>query len=125
MKALKECEVIRQNADGVQIIRLVGPMDDYSIHRFQDTLNTLHRSGQNRLVVDCQDLDYLCTAGIELLVRSAKQARESHGDLLLARVPKKIQQIIGLLGHLNDLKIFDNVQEAVRTLTPPAPEKKT
>jgi len=128
MKPLKDFEIKREQKEGVQILRLAGVLDDYSFHRLQGALQNLHRAGQARVVVNCEDVDYMSSGAIRSLVDFAKQAREDKGDLLLVKVSDNIKGIMDVLGFTKEFKLFQQDKEAIEQLKSPgssSPETKT
>ncbi len=123
MKPLKEFEINRETKGEVQVLRLVGQLDDYASTRLQAALQGLHQNGHDRVVVNCENLDYLSTTGIRSMVDFAKLARESKGDLLLVGITKKTEQIMQILGHGSEFKIFANEKEAIKQFAPAEPKE--
>lgn len=123
MKPLKEFELNRETKSGVAVLHLIGQVDDYSLGRLQAALEALHLGGQHRIVVDCDNLDYVSTLAIRALIDRSKQAREEKGDLILVKVPPKIRQIIDVVGLKNEVKIVDKEKDAIDQLADKTEEK--
>ena len=97
----------------VQLIRLSGSLDMYSFPRLEAQLNTLFQQGRYFVVLDCQELDYIGSAGLGALIGFAKQAREHNGDVRLLNVPDRIYKIIELLGFTKVLRVHTSEEDAV------------
>ncbi len=123
MKPLKEFEIIREAKGDVQVLRLIGQLDDYAFPRLQSALQALHQNGHDRVVVNCENLDYISTTGIRSMVEFARQARGSKGDMILVRVPDKAGSIIKVLGYNAEFRVFENEKEALKQFAPPAPKE--
>lgn len=121
MKPLKDFEIKREKKDTVDILRLIGPLDDYSFNRLQSTLRTLHQDGRHRVVIDCDNLDYMSSSAIQSLIDFIKQAREAKGDVILVKVSDKIQRIIDVLGVVGEFKFSGDEKGAIKQLTPAEP----
>src|ERR1051325_4771606 len=118
MKALKEFTVIRQKKGPIQIIRLVGPLDESRYPRLQSVLQGLHQEGMVKILVDCDSLDHMSATAIQSLAQFVKLAREAKGEVLLVRVPDHIKKIIGVLGYKTEFKMCEQEKEAIKILAP-------
>jgi anti-sigma B factor antagonist len=118
MKPLREFEVQRQTKGEVQVLRLIGPLDDYTFNQLQVTLNRCRADGQRKIVMECNDLDHMSTTAIESLAEYCRQVRDEKGEVLLASLSDKILNMIEVLGHTADFKVLDSEKDAVKQLDP-------
>jgi anti-sigma B factor antagonist len=110
---MKDFRIERESRGSVNIVRLSGSLDMYSFPRLETQLNTLFQQAQYRIILHCQDLDYIGSAGLGALIGFAKQAREHEGDVKLLSVPERILKIIELLGFTKVLQVFPNEESAL------------
>jgi anti-sigma B factor antagonist len=110
---MKDFRIDQESRGAIQIIRLAGSLDMYSFPRLESQLNALFQQGRYSLVLDCQELDYIGSAGLGALIGFAKQAREHKGDLRLLNVPERIYKIIELLGFTKVLKVHQTEEDAL------------
>jgi anti-anti-sigma factor len=118
MKPLKEFEVKRETKGPVQLVTLIGPLDDYTFQQLAPLLPMLQQDSEKKIIIDCDSLDHMSGLAIRSLARFTKEIREAGGEVLLVRVPDKILAIIGVLGHAGDCKILNTVKEALQQLAP-------
>jgi len=97
----------------VQLIRLSGSLDMYSFPRLEAQLNVCFQQGRYCVVLDCDELDYIGSAGLGALIGFARQAREHQGDVGLLNVPDRIYKIIELLGFTKVLHVHSTEADAV------------
>jgi anti-sigma B factor antagonist len=105
-------------AGNVHVLNLRGSLDAHTFLGFQKELESALRSGDLRIVLDCDGLDYMSSAGLGVLKKYVHDFRERGGDLRIARVPEKIDNIIKLLGFSKVFKIFAKLDEAVSSYKP-------
>ncbi len=117
MKPLKEFEIKRETKAGVEIVRLIGPLDDYSLNLLETALQLLRQAGHQRVIVDCENLDYMSTAGIRALVDFARSAREAKGELVLIKVPDKMQSITKVMGYSSEFQVLGDEATALGKLS--------
>jgi len=110
---MKELRIEREPRGLVQIIRLSGSLDMYSLPRLEGQLRALFQEGQYCVVLDCGGLDYVGSAGLGALIGFAKQAREHNGDVRLLNVPDRVYKIIELLGFTKVLRVHNTEEDAL------------
>src|SRR5437867_10138683 len=104
---MKDFRMEQQTRGSVQLIQLSGSLDMYSFPRLETLLNGLFEKGQHRVVLDCQGLYYIGSAGLGPLIGFDKQAREKGGDVKLLNVPERIYKIIEVPGLAEVLQEHD------------------
>ena len=97
----------------VHVLDLHGLLDAFTSKKFEDYLSDLIAAGGTQIVLDCEKLDYISSAGIGVLMGSVRKCRDVKGDLRLAGVPEKIRKIFGLVGLPSLLRIYDAQKGAV------------
>lgn len=114
---MKDFRIDQESRGAVQLIRLTGSLDMYSFPRLENHITALFQQGQQNLVLDFQELDYIGSAGLGALIGFAKQARERGGDLKLLRVPERIYKIIELLGFTKVLQVHQTEDTVLASFT--------
>jgi anti-sigma B factor antagonist len=99
----------------IQIVAIKGALDAHTFPRFQSCLEgiTEDRGKDPRLVLDCENLDYISSAGLGVLKKMVREMRVRGGDIRLASLSGKIRNIVQLLGFTKLIKIYPTLQEAV------------
>ena len=109
---MRGCVIQREERGDLDVLHLDGSLDAYSFLRLEMTLNDLRDSKRNRVILDCTNLEYISSAALGALIGFARRARESAGDLKLARLSPKIYNIVELLGFHKILEIFKDAEQA-------------
>lgn len=109
---MKGCQIRREDQDNFHILHLEGSLDAYSFPQLETALNELRDLEHSRVILDCERLEYISSAGLGALIGFARRARERHGDLKLSGVSPKIQSIVELLGFHKILEILPDVKTA-------------
>ena len=110
---MKDFQLEHQARGPIQLVRLSGSLDMYSFPRLETQLNTFFQQGRYAVLLDCQALDYIGSAGLGALIGFAKLAREQGGDLKLMNVPERIFKIIELLGFTKVLQVHKDEAAAL------------
>lgn len=116
---MKDFHIEQENRGAIQLVRLAGSLDMYSFPRLETQLTSLFQAGQHRVLLDCQHLDYIGSAGLGALIGFAKEARDRGGDVKLLNVPERIYKIIELLGFTKVLQVHQGEESALASFGNP------
>jgi anti-sigma B factor antagonist len=97
----------------VKIIKLRGRLSlGESVDRLRATLEDLISAGDNRLVLDLEELATMDSSGIGLLSRFLTSAKQQGGSLKLVNPSKFVVQTLKLVGLLSLFETFTDPQAA-------------
>lgn len=112
---MRDFHIEREQRGPVYLLRLAGAVDMYSYARLDEQVRQLFSQNHHQIILDCQNLDYIGSAGLGSLVGLAKEARAHGGDVRLLRVPERIYKIIELLGFTKVLQVFQDETAAINS----------
>ena len=95
------------------ILDLHGSLDGHTAMKFDQYLQSLTGAGYVHLILVCQKLDYISSAGIGVLAGVIKRCRDAKGDLRLCSVEEKMQRVMQIIGLLSLVRIYDTDKGAV------------
>ena len=105
----------------VQVLGLQGQLDAHTFPALQKELETLVAGDRPMVVLDCAGLEYVSSAGLGVLKKMMREFRGKRGDLRLAQLPPKIENVVSLLGFSQVIRVFGKTDEAVQSFkTDPA-----
>ncbi len=99
----------------VSVLNLSGQLDAHTFPSLQKELEELSDQSNPLVVLDCNSLEYISSAGLGVLNKMTRDFRTKAGDIRLAQLPGKIANIIQLLGFDQVLKIFPATDQAVES----------
>ena len=102
----------KANGD-VRVVAVNGSLDALTAPELADALSTQLRDGNAKLVADLSGLEYTSSAGLRVLLNSAKEARSKGGDLRFAGVQPNVKKVLDLSGFMSIMKSFPDVDAAV------------
>ena len=97
----------------VDIVKVDGRVDSATAAEFDNALNGLLNRGRRKIVVDCQDLEYISSSGLRALLSALKGAKSGGGNVVLARANDRIRDTIGLVGFQTLFLQYTDLVEAV------------
>ena len=108
---------IQVGGDGktVQLI-MTGYLDTYNSPEFQTHVNQLIDSGINRILFNCNGLNYISSTGIGAFTAFLKNLKQKKGDMVLFGLQNKVLDVFQLLGFTKFFKIADDLDSALGTL---------
>jgi anti-anti-sigma factor len=99
----------------VQLI-LTGYLDTYNSPEFQTHVNQLIDSGINRIIFNCNGLNYISSTGIGAFTAFLKNLKGRKGDMVLFGLQNKVLDVFQLLGFTKFFKIADDLDSALAGL---------
>lgn len=99
----------------VQLI-LTGYLDTYNSPEFQTHVNQLIDSGINRIIFNCNGLNYISSTGIGAFTAFLKNLKQKRGEMVLFGLQNKVLDVFQLLGFTKFFKIADDLDSALGML---------
>ena len=75
--------------------------------------DTLINGGARKILIDMKAMEYIDSAGIGILINTAKLIRSKGGDIVLTSVSSEIKNIFNIINLQDFIKIFNLEVEAV------------
>ena len=73
--------------------------------------------GLRKFVLDMAGADWINSAGISALINTYRQAQDAGGDLVLARITSKVEQILTITKLARVFRSYPTVEAAIAELT--------
>lgn len=107
-------EIKVQEFKHCDLLAIKGKVDSFTAPELTKEIEKLHNDGKFKIVLDMENMEYMSSAGFRaLLVGQRNCKRFNRGELVLAKVPKKIMDALELTGFTPLFKIFEDVTAAV------------
>ncbi|WP_116367892.1 STAS domain-containing protein [Parahaliea mediterranea] len=90
---------------------LSGALNTDTAPAFEQELQQVLASGMQLNVLDMRELDYISSAGLRVVFKAAKQAREAGQRLAASHRKPHIEKVFEILKALPDMAVFANDQE--------------
>jgi anti-sigma B factor antagonist len=103
---------IRDEGD-TKIVMLQGKLDTNSTPNAESEINSLLDGGVNKLLINFEQLSYISSAGLRLLLATAKRLQGSGGDLRVCSLNEMATEVFELSGFTAIINVFASEQEAL------------
>jgi anti-sigma B factor antagonist len=107
-------DIDTRTQDGVKIVKMKGRLCMGSpLDRFNSTLRSMLAEGQNKIILDLEDVPTIDSSGIGMLMRHLTAAKLSGGSIHLYKPTKFTVQTLKLVGILNLFASFEELPQAI------------
>ncbi len=91
-------EVHAEREDGILITRAEGRVDGNNAREFEEALSTAIGKDDRLLILDLQDLAYISSAGLRVLLMVAKEFQRRGGKLVVCSLTETINEVFEISG---------------------------
>ncbi len=104
--------------DRIIIIKLdlKGSIDNNNSAEFDYLISTLINGGVKRIIIDINDLQYIDSTGIGLLILLTKKLRKENGQIAITRFTAQILTILKPINIEKFIEFFPTVEEGINYL---------
>jgi anti-sigma B factor antagonist len=99
--------------DGIEVIDVQGEIDMYTAPRLRELLIDLVSRGSYQLVVNLDQVGFLDSTGLGVLVGGLKRVRAHQGSLDLVCTQQRILRIFRITGLTEVFGIYETVDQAI------------
>lgn len=105
---------IKQEAhENVMVLALSGRLDTLNFQTLDNTIMELLQNDHKNFILDCQEMDYVSSSGLRILLKALKQVKASGGRLLICGLQTEIVKIFKISGFNNLFETFPGKTEAL------------
>jgi anti-sigma B factor antagonist len=98
---------------GWAVFDVRGDLDVYSAPLLRHEIREHLDRGENRLVVNLEDVDFLDSTGVSVMINGLKVARDQDGMLAVAHPGARVRRMLNLTNLDKVLPVYPTVEEAV------------
>jgi anti-sigma B factor antagonist len=105
-----------RDIDGVAVMQPEGFVNAHTVRQFEIALEELVQSGRFTILLDCERLNYISSAGLGAIMGLIEPIREHGGDILLCNLQRNVYSIFETLGFTQLYRVFGSREEALHAL---------
>ncbi len=102
---------------GVNLVAVSGEMDMYNSHELKQLVVRLFDGRKDPLILDLNQLKYIDSSGVSVLIFVFTQAKKSQIPVWFAHVHGTVRKVIELTSLLRFFPIVESVEEAYQKAT--------
>lgn len=96
-------EIKEQN--GTYLVTLSGWLDTNEASQFLEDLKPLEDHVEMPIVIDCKDLEYVCSLALRGILKLKKMSQAKGGSLVIRNVTGEVQKILTMTGFFKLIDI--------------------
>ena len=102
-----------KDINDIKVVQFDGKLDSNTAKDAEVSLNDLLSQEANKILVDFEKLDYTSSAGLRVLLSTAKQLKAVGGELRLCNLNETVQEIFDMSGFSSILSVFASESDAI------------
>ena len=106
-------EIIEREEKEIRIFEVHGRLDSNTSPDFDKKIFEKIDSGSRHLIVDCENLEYITSAGLRVLNKTAKRLKTDQGAIVLCAMKDYVREVFEISGFDTFLPIVPSLVEAV------------
>lgn len=111
---MKNFKIDHRQVNSYDVLDLRGELDAHTASQLENSLKSLIDRERHQIIVNCDDLDYIASAGLGVFMAYIEDVRELGGDIKLTNMNPKVYNVFDLLGFPTLYDILDDEADAIR-----------
>jgi anti-sigma B factor antagonist len=105
-------EVRSELAGSVAVYRIVGRIDALTSRDLESAVGSATRDGTSRIIFDMSEVDFISSAGLRVILVTAKNAAAAKGGLSIFGVQPAVNEVLEISGVKTIIPIASDEAEA-------------
>jgi len=106
-------EIGEASRGSVLVVSPRGRLDSTTSPAFDQLVRAKLAQGQHRIVIDLDQLDYISSAGLRILMVLAKALKAERGQVALCRMKEPVREVFRISGFDRIFTILPTLDESV------------
>lgn len=109
-------EINHKEENGIVFLTFKGRLDGSSAVEAEETIRTIFKGQNNRLLFDFEFLEYLSSAGLRLVLGAAKEIKRRDGKFVLCALNSYVKEVFEVSGFGTIIPIADSVEAGIKEI---------
>ena len=106
-------DITTRTHNGISLVTFAGSLDSNTSPKAQQAVDGMLAAGARKMVVDCTGLDYISSAGLRVLLGTAKKLGAG-GGLRLFGLNDTVREVFDISGFSTILAVFATEADALK-----------
>ena len=107
-------EITERKQDDIHIFQLNGRLDSNSSPDLEDKIANGIESGSISMIMDFENLEYISSAGLRVILKTTKELNRSNGRLVLCSMADYVKEVFEISGFDTFLPIVPSMEDALK-----------
>ncbi len=109
-------DIQKINQNGITIVVVIGEVDASSSIDLDSAMNETIASGALKIIVDCENLDYISSAGLGVFMSYIEEIKANNAKMIITGLNEKVFNVFKILGLDQLLETADTRDQAIELL---------
>ena len=106
-------DITTTDSGDVKVLSFQGNLDTNTSPDAESEINTLNDAGAQKLLVNFEKLEYISSAGLRILLATAKKLKGNAGGLKICCLNETVQEVFDISGFSTILSVATTEEEAL------------
>lgn len=106
-------EIKVRDEGSTKVVMLNGKLDTNTTPTAEDEINDLLDAGANKLLINFEQLTYISSSGLRLLLATAKRMKASGGELKVCALNDMATEVFEVSGFSSIINVFASEADAL------------
>ena len=102
-----------RETQGIQILAFEGNLDTNTSPEAESKINELIEAGKQKILVNFEQLNFISSAGLRVLLATVKKLNASGGVLRICSLNATVQEVFDISGFVTILSVKSTEEEAL------------
>ena len=102
---------VEQKAKGAYVFYPSGALNRNTFPIFEEKINLILKESPTLLVFDLDELNYLSSAGIRVILKARDALKKNDGKITFMNLQPQIKKVFDIINALPSMQIFKSIEE--------------
>ncbi len=109
-------EITTNGIQDVSVVSVRGRIDAATAFDMEKELNKLILANSIKIIINFNDVEYISSGGLRILLSTAKALKNKNGDLRLCQLGDHVYKVFKLAGFTTIFNIYETEDEALKEI---------
>lgn len=111
---MENFKINHREVHSIIVLELSGELDAHTASQLENSLKRLIENQKHQIVVNCEDLEYIASAGLGVFMAYIEDVRNMGGDIKLTNMNPQVYNVFDLLGFPTLYDILEKETQAIQ-----------
>ena len=106
-------DIIEKRLNEIIIFKLNGSLNSNTSPELEDKIFEAIKNESKNMILDFEDLDYISSAGLRVIMKTAKNLKQSEGMIVLCSMQDYVKEVFEIAGFDAYLPIVSTMDDAL------------
>lgn len=107
-------EIITKKDQSLVIFEIKGRLDTTNYLDLEKAFNQKIEDGNNQILVDCNNLDYVSSSGLRVFLVALKELKKIGGKFIMCNLQESILEVFEISGFISIFEVYNSKDEAIQ-----------